>query len=109
MEEGMILVSPDLNRVTQFLQIPIGKDSENSFFYAICYAIRYDKTKKIGKHVDDQLESDLDFSSLHPVSQLANNSQHSFFLANKNLMKQGCFFRVYKLTKKFYYLIYSNS
>ena len=70
MEEGRLVASPKLNSLTKFLQIPNGNDIENSFFYAFCYALRYDKTKKLEKYVNDQLESDLIF--LHCV-QLEKN------------------------------------
>ena len=93
MEEGRLVASPNLNSVTKFLHIPNGNDIENSFFYVICYALRYDKTKKLEKYVDDQLASDLDFSSLHSVRKELVLDLHyqkfekQFYLANKTLMK----------------------
>ena len=48
-----------LNIFKKSLLLPNGKDSCDSLFYPVCYAVRYEKTKKTEKCSDEELKNDL--------------------------------------------------
>ena len=68
--------------------IPHGKDIDYPLFYAVCYAIRFETTKKLEKCCDDELETDWpnDLFSLLDV----NETSLRLDLDYQNLKKQ-CF------------------
>lgn len=90
-----------------------GKDISDSLFCVVCYAVRYEQTKKTEKWSDEELNNNLPndiFLSLGSIRPPLNyiRTLKNCFLTNKILMQEMSFFRIHKLRKKFRYVIYTN-
>ena len=98
------------------LLIPQGVWSIDSFFYAVCYAIRYKKTGKVD-HCDnfkDEIGVELYEKLLGLKGRLQLKLDHyrfegQCFEINKALIEYGCFLRVFELKKKFGTLMKKDS
>ena len=109
------------NRTDNFknaLLIPHGKDDKVSFFYLICYSIRYLRTKKLSKCDDDGLVKDMPETLLQKLSPLREelvldlrfqSFKNKCFLVNEILMSEKKLFRIYELRNKFRNIAYTNS
>ena len=92
--------------------------NQDSFYYAILYAIHYQlKNKRDVCQNDKQLKEDLGnfYDTLSNLKQNLRlgldiqNSENQCHSVNELLNKNGLFLRVYELKEKFRYLIKQNS
>ena len=84
------------------LGIPHGVGSIDSFFYAICYAIRYEKTEKLDQcnNFQDDIGAELYEKLLGLKERLQLKLDHhrfeeQCFEINKTLIEHGYFLKVF--------------
>ena len=96
-----------MSDVEKILVIPHGVGSVDSFFYAVCYSIRYEKTEKVDKcdNFGEEIATELYEQLLGLRGELQLKLDHQrlerqSFEVNKALIEYGYFLRVIELKKK---------
>ena len=93
------------------LRIPHGKGGEKSFFYAVCYVVRFEKNQKENKCKNAVcLFSQLDLVRKALILDFDFNTfERECFLVSQILMHFNFFFRFSELHGTFRYLVFPNS
>ena len=94
------------------LLCPHELENENSFFYSILYAVRFNITKKYDKVDDDEIKRDIPhvFEEIYPLKNFLkldkniSNFENQCFTVNRILNKNNLFLRVFEQKDKFRYI-----
>ena len=103
-----------IEKFTKTLLNPQGFNSEDSFFYSILFAIRYQLTDKFDSvDNDEQIKVDIGveiFDKIYPLKDMLKldldilNFENQCLKINQILNKNNLFLRVFELKQKFHFL-----